>query len=367
MADAAGAHAPEQTFTSVPIGEQFYQSSSYFPMPVVLVSTLAPDGQTNLAPYSLLFPRVEPGRHLLELVCGKGNKTAENLLRTGVAAISFIVDDTRLLEGCRQLARPAPTADKMRESLFDLVDSPAGPDRPQLVEQAVQVYECRLDRTVEHDVFEGRHRFVLEVEHIWMKPRWFDALRRSEGAPSLAIDYGFRQTASSWLVRSRSRMAKARLRPRYQMGLDAPPDALLERFRRALSTGISGRGITGAVSGRSVSLHIPKSERHFWSPHLELDLEDSGEGTLVYARVGPHPHVWTLFVAFHAAVAFTGLAGTIYGFAQWGLGQSAWGLLCLPAAICLHAFVGGAAFVGQGLGADQVYRLRAFVDEVLAA
>lgn len=208
-------------------------------------------------------------------------------------------------------------------------------------------------------------RFVLEIMGIRMKTRWYEALQRSEAAPNLAIDFGFKQTAGWWLVGSRSRMAKTRRRPKYTVDVDVPPEDLSARFLRAFESG--GGGVCGAVLGANVSTNIPDQERHYWSPHMDLALRPRNAGTMVSARVGPHPHVWTLFLAFHTVNAFLGLAGTMYGLSQWMMDGPAWGLLSLPAALCLHAFVAGAAFVGQGLGADHVYRLRTFVDDVLAA
>lgn len=50
-----------EEFTEVRILDNFYQTSSFFPMPVVLVSTVAESGQTNLGPYSLCFPHIITG------------------------------------------------------------------------------------------------------------------------------------------------------------------------------------------------------------------------------------------------------------------------------------------------------------------
>lgn len=52
----------QDDFTDVKILDNFYQTSCFYPMPVVLVSTLAESGQTNLGPYSLCFPHVISGR-----------------------------------------------------------------------------------------------------------------------------------------------------------------------------------------------------------------------------------------------------------------------------------------------------------------
>jgi hypothetical protein len=39
-----------EKFTEIRILDNFYQTSSFYPMPVVLISTLNEDGSTNLGP-----------------------------------------------------------------------------------------------------------------------------------------------------------------------------------------------------------------------------------------------------------------------------------------------------------------------------
>ena len=51
----------KEDFLDVRILDNFYQTSSFFPMPVVLVCTIAETGQMNLGPYSLCFPYSVPG------------------------------------------------------------------------------------------------------------------------------------------------------------------------------------------------------------------------------------------------------------------------------------------------------------------
>ena len=45
-----------EDFLDVRILDNFYQTSSFFPMPVILICTIAETGQMNLGPYSLCFP-----------------------------------------------------------------------------------------------------------------------------------------------------------------------------------------------------------------------------------------------------------------------------------------------------------------------
>ena len=44
------------SFENLRIVDNFYQTSLYYPMPTVVISTLAEDGSTSLGPYSLIAP-----------------------------------------------------------------------------------------------------------------------------------------------------------------------------------------------------------------------------------------------------------------------------------------------------------------------
>jgi len=50
-----------EKFTEIRILDNFHQTFSFYPMPVVPISTLNEDGSTNLGPYSLCFPYVVTG------------------------------------------------------------------------------------------------------------------------------------------------------------------------------------------------------------------------------------------------------------------------------------------------------------------
>ena len=57
--------------------------------------------------------------------------------------------------------------------------------------------------------------------------------------------------------------------------------------------------------------------------------------------------------------------GTGRAWPQWTVGEPAWMLLGVPASMALIAFVYGAAVIGQGLTADEMYDLRAVVDRAV--
>ena len=61
------------------------------------------------------------------------------------------------------------------------------------------------------------------------------------------------------------------------------------------------------------------------------------------------------------------LLSLVYGYVQWSLGHAPWAALGCPAALALMGFEYGAAFIGQGLGAEQMYTLRSLLDGALDA
>jgi flavin reductase (DIM6/NTAB) family NADH-FMN oxidoreductase RutF len=198
-------------FAEVRILDNFYQTSSFFPMPVVLVSTVAETGETNLGPYSLCFPYIVTGDHSMLLISREDSNTSLNIQRTGVCAINFIPHNRKYIRNCVLLGYPGETtAEKMKNSIFTLLPSTrsaeqrrAGIQYPGIVQEAIQVFECTWNRgyPLKHDPDSPECRFVLRVDKIVMKERWRDRLFAGRGIPRLPIDYGFRDNAYFWFTR----------------------------------------------------------------------------------------------------------------------------------------------------------------------
>jgi|GEM_PF-476029 len=359
---------PPPAFVEVPLRPRFFQSSAFFPMPVVLIATRAPGGPVNLAPYSLCFPHVTSEGHRLVLVTRSASKTAMNLIRTGRASISFLADSPDFIQQCKTLAAPVATADKMTTNAFTWQPSALGKgldgtDAPPILNEAVQVFECKLFST-EMDDDGGEFRFVLDVEAIRMPPEWAAILERGGRGPRLPVDYGFRHASESWHSRPGVVTFGPRLRPRFDIILNRDPKTVIADFQAGLAR--PDVALDGKVRGDSLQIGLPPAEVNTWSPSLDLRIEPhEGGGTIVRGRIGPQPQVWTTFMFFHMMIAMVGLGGLMWGIAQMVAGGSGWPMWILPGALVLHVFVAGAAFIGQGLGADQTHRLRSFVDDVV--
>ena len=70
------------SFKDLRIVDNFYQTSSYFPMPTVMISTLAEDGSTSVGSYSLCFPYYIAGKgyYAMVLEARNSSNTAQHLL-----------------------------------------------------------------------------------------------------------------------------------------------------------------------------------------------------------------------------------------------------------------------------------------------
>ena len=154
-----------------------------------------------------------------------------------------------------------------------------------------------------------------------------------------------------------------RMRPRFRIPLEGDGCAVLDQLRVMLEA--PGAPVEGQVVGCQAALQLPRPRRSLLSPFLNLELEDGQEGTLQSGRVSPAPHVWTGFMAIYILQALSGFSGLMLGWAQTTVNEPPWGFILFPAAAGLIAFVYGAAVIGQGLTADEMYELRSFVDKAL--
>ena len=199
-------------FEDVRILDNFYQTSSFFPMPVVLVSTISENGETNLGPYSLCFPHIiaGQGQFAMMLIARADSNTAVNIRRTGTCALNFIPDDKKFMENCVMLGFPGETTEeKMKNSIFNLMPSTrdnGNGSHPDLVEESIQIFECTWQDTYPCTLIEGCSNFVLKVEKILMQKKFKEAIisgMESKRFPNLPIDYGFRDNTQFWFAETK--------------------------------------------------------------------------------------------------------------------------------------------------------------------
>ena len=215
------------SFKDLRIVDNFYQTSAFFPMPTVCITTRNEDGSMNVGSYSLCFPYYIAGKdyYAMLLECRNNSNTCQNLLRSGKCAINFIPDDKKTFKEAVRLGFPGPSADKMADCKFQFEDGQAGPgepDRPLVIESAFQVFECTWDSSLEdggkykpgemdgypepYNDFNGitskfGAHFILKIDKILIKPKYYDAIVDGVTAkdfPPIPVDYGYRDSKNFW-------------------------------------------------------------------------------------------------------------------------------------------------------------------------
>ena len=221
------------SFKDLRIVDNFYQTSAFFPMPTVVISTLTADGKTTLGPYSLVQPYYVAGRDYYAMLLNARNSsnTAQNLLRGSRCAINFIPDDRRLFKEAVRMGFPGDTPEeKMKDCIFTLEDGlmaakdPSVP-RPQVIKEAYQVFECTwmsdldgasADKPGELNGYPGPYHdfngitspfgahFILRIDKILMKEKYYNAIVngvKSRDFPPVPVDYGYRDSKNFWYTR----------------------------------------------------------------------------------------------------------------------------------------------------------------------
>jgi len=138
------------SFENLRIVDNFYQTSAFFPMPTVLISTLTEEGMTTCGPYSLVQPYYVASKdyYAMLLNCRNSSNTAQDLLRSGKCAINFIPDKRKYFKEAVRMSWPGDTPqEKMKDCLFTLEDGLRAAEDPnnlypKVIAEAYQVFEC---------------------------------------------------------------------------------------------------------------------------------------------------------------------------------------------------------------------------------
>ena len=228
------------SFENLRVVDNFYQTSLFFPMPTVVISTLCEDGTTTCGPYSLVQPYYVAGKdyYAMLLCCRNSSNTAQNILRNGKCALNFISDDPKEFKECVKLSWPGDKPEeKMPKCNFKLEKSMIEEEnpldkRPMVLADAIQVIECTWvreldgadkDEAGELNGYEGPYHdfngitskfgahFILKVDKILMKKKYADAIIngvRAKDFPPLPVDYGYRDSKNFWFHRARRMKAE---------------------------------------------------------------------------------------------------------------------------------------------------------------
>ena len=218
-------------FKDLRIVDNFYQTSAFLPMPTILISTIDDEGNTSLGAYSLCFPYYIAGKdyYAMILECRNSSNTAQNILKRGKCALNFLEDSYKDFKETVRLGFPGQTSkEKMKDCPFKMEKGMAsGENRPLILSDAYQVFECTWDDTLENayedkvrvgllDGIEPPYRnfngitsqfgchFILRIDKILMKERFYNTIidgAKAKGFPNVPVDYGYRDSTYFWYSR----------------------------------------------------------------------------------------------------------------------------------------------------------------------
>ena len=221
------------SFKNLRIVDNFYQTSSFFPMPTVMVGTLTESGITSFGAYSLVAPYYIAGKeyYAMLLSCRNSSNTAKGLLRTGKCSLNFIPDNRKYFKEAVRLGFPGDTPEeKMKDCIFTTEEGLMSQEHPEdkfpkVIAESFQVFECTRMRELDHaqndrvqEEYEppyhdfngitskfGAH-FILRIDKILMKEKYYYAIIngvRGKDFPPVPVDYGYRDSKNFWLSRFR--------------------------------------------------------------------------------------------------------------------------------------------------------------------
>jgi len=225
----------KEEFKQVRAMDNFYQSSSFFPMPLCLIGTLDEKGEnTSYGAYSLCFPYYIAGKDHYAMILETRNtsNTAKGLFRHGKCTINFLPYSKKIFEQHVKNGFPGDTPEeKMKDFMFNLEDSLSQKEDPKhkypkVISEAIQVFECtwwdELDDAKGTKVQEeyappyhnfngvtskfGAH-FILKIDKILMKETYYNAMIggvTKKNFMPLPTNWGYRDSRYFWCSGART-------------------------------------------------------------------------------------------------------------------------------------------------------------------
>ncbi|MEX6626388.1 GTP-binding protein [Tenacibaculum pacificus] len=154
------------------------------------------------------------------------------------------------------------------------------------------------------------------------------------------------------------------LKPRFQIDFQMNSEVLLNEIKKHLSDETTYKM---KVVDNHVIIDVPDKETHFWSPQLQLEVEEVTETTSkIKGLFGPKPQVWTFFMFLHFVIATAFFIFGVVAYSNWSLKKTAIlpivMLVVLPIIWVVFYFVGT---LGKATGKKQMDELKSFAKILL--
>jgi hypothetical protein len=155
------------------------------------------------------------------------------------------------------------------------------------------------------------------------------------------------------------------IRPRFEVSSDYEVTELETTMKQALKK--EDAPCAGKVRYGYVSLYPSDEDKHYWSPHLSVSIEEHTEqkGSLLRGLYGPSPAVWTMFVFVYGIIAVAIVIALVIGFANMSIDESTTILWAVPLLLLLLGSMYLVSSIGQKKGHDQIEDIHHFFESCI--
>ena len=158
-----------------------------------------------------------------------------------------------------------------------------------------------------------------------------------------------------------SHLPHYRVRPRFKVNVPLSIEELSGKIELALNQ--ADATCIGKAKPGYITLYVPKKDQHYWSPQLNLTMEENENGCSLRGLYCPRPAVWTLFIFFYSAIGFATLIIAMVGLSRISLDKSGTILWLVPLLLLIIGSLWLVSYYGQKLGEDQMITLHHFLEE----
>lgn len=156
------------------------------------------------------------------------------------------------------------------------------------------------------------------------------------------------------------------LRPRYKFRNERSATELRQALKMAISTNADQWPFSYKDTHGHLIFAYRKPAKHAWSPEMDLNLEDNGQGgTIIRVLIGPAAGIWTFFMFIYTICGLTAFGSFILSYSQFVLDKNVWGFWLLPIAVLLAISVYLAGLYGKSKAIPQMLFFKKFFDATL--
>jgi len=149
------------------------------------------------------------------------------------------------------------------------------------------------------------------------------------------------------------------IRPKYKTVTNVSPSKIAEEITSFIN---QSKEINGRVINYNAYLKFSPEEAKYWSPEINVRIRPNGSGSVIKGVAGPNSKIWATFMVFYGLSVMLFIFGGLLGISGKMLGIDSFWVLSVPGSVVLFALVFLASKFGEKLGAEQLEKLRSFLD-----